>query len=456
MASSFNRRSSSSASSGAKPTFRRATGSAARSGRPASAAPAPERPTAPVRASRPAASYPVRAGKAPVRTRALAAPKAGTGRAIAPVRPDKVAPVRGGVSTAGPQASAAARTKMPATGGSAPRPRVLPAAAAPRTFKSVAASAPKRRPGRSRGPLAGALASVGGAIAAAFASFAGLVGRIPHPKVPRRVLIGVVAGVAAVALVLVVVANSGLFAATDIQVNAGEHLTKAEVETLLEVPEDTNLLNVDTSAIAASLERSPWVSGVTVERKFPHTLVVTPQERTVAAIAYIAADDVAWAVSSDETWIAPVTLSVTADEKGNIIEGTSRLSTGAHVSELTGADAAAALAKQAGAVLLTDVSADVSPASGEAVSSKVIKAGLAYAKGFSSAFLAQVKSISVPSEEAIAADLENGVEVSLGSPENIATKERVITKLLEQEEGVTYINVRTPDSYTFRAADAGN
>ena len=455
MASSFNRRSSSSASSGAKPTFRRATGPAPRPGRAASV-PAPERSAAPARASRPAASYPVRAGKAPARRRALPAPKAGIGKAIAPVRPGKVAPVRGGVSTAGPQASAAARTKMPASGGSAPRPRTLPAATEPRTFKTVAASAPKRRPGRPRGPIAGALGAVGGVLAAAFSSIAALAGRIPHLKVPRRVLIGVAAGVAAVALVLVVVANSGLFAATDIQVNAGEHLTKAEVEALLVVPEGTNLLSVDTSAIAASLERSPWVSGVNVERKFPHTLVITPRERSVAAIAYIAADDVAWAVSSDETWIAPVTLSVTVDEKGDIIEDTSRLSTGAHVSELTGADAAAAIAKQAGAVLLTDVSADVSPASGEAVSSSVIKAGLAYAKGFSSGFLAQVKSISVPSEEAIAADLENGVEVSLGSPENIATKERVITKLLEQEEGVTYINVRTPDSYTFRAADAGN
>ena len=73
-------------------------------------------------------------------------------------------------------------------------------------------------------------------------------------------------------------------------------------------------------------------------------------------------------------------------------------------------------------------------------------------RGFSGEFLAQIKDISIPSVEAISANLDNGVEVSLGDSDDIAKKERVVTKLLSQVEGVTYINVRSPGNYTFRNA----
>ena len=103
-------------------------------------------------------------------------------------------------------------------------------------------------------------------------------------------------------------------------------------------------------------------------------------------------------------------------------------------------------------MLLTDVSADVAPVSGQAVSSKAVKAGLDYVRDFSSEFLGQVKDISTPSVEAISANLNNGIEVSLGDSNDIVKKERVVTKLLSQVEGVTYINVRSPGNYTFRNA----
>ncbi|MFQ7392428.1 MAG: cell division protein FtsQ/DivIB [Collinsella aerofaciens] len=134
------------------------------------------------------------------------------------------------------------------------------------------------------------------------------------------------------------------------------------------------------------------------------------------------------------------------DDQGNVI------TTGQGSNTLTGIDAALALAKHYGAVLLTDVSADVAPVSGQAVSSKAVKAGLDYVRGFSSEFLRQVKDISTPSVEAISANLNNGIEVSLGDSNDIVKKERVVTKLLSQVEGVTYINVRSPGNYTFRNA----
>ena len=257
---------------------------------------------------------------------------------------------------------------------------------------------------------------------------------------------GILAALVVLAIIAIVVINSGLFAATDIQIHGSEHVTKHDAMQLINLPEDTSLFNVDPDQITEGLKQNPWVSGVDVQRQFPHTLIITPTERKVIAIAYISSDDLAWAIGDDDTWIAPLSTSVEVDDHGNVI------TSGEGAKTLTGIDAALALAKHYGAVLLTDVSADVAPVSGRAVSSKAVKAGLDYARGFSSEFLGQVKDISTPSVEAISANLDNGVEVSLGDSDDIAKKERIVTKLLSQVEGVTYINVRSPGNYTFRNA----
>ncbi len=257
---------------------------------------------------------------------------------------------------------------------------------------------------------------------------------------------GILAAVAVLAVVAIVVINSGLFAATDIQIEGSEHVTKHDAIQLISLPENTSLFNVNPDQITEDLKQNPWVSGVDVQRQFPHTLVITPTERKVTAIAYISSDDLAWAIGDDDTWIAPLSTSVEVDDQGNVV------TSGEGANTLSGIDAALALAKHYGAVLLTDVSADVEPVSGQAVSSKAVKAGLDYVRGFSGEFLAQIKDISIPSVEAISANLDNGVEVSLGDSDDIAKKERVVTKLLSQVEGVTYINVRSPGNYTFRNA----
>ena len=141
------------------------------------------------------------------------------------------------------------------------------------------------------------------------------------------------------------------------------------------------------------------------------------------------------------------TLGVSTDAEGNVVEGTVEGG-----QTLTGADAAHALARKDGAILFTDVPTDVEPSTGREVSSEVVLAGLAYANGFSPEFIAQIQSLSLPSVDAITAYLDSGIEVSLGAPDDIETKERVVTRLLEQQQGVTYINVRVPDNYTFRSA----
>lgn len=497
MASSYNRKSNSSASRAAKPTYRRAK---AAGGKKASVGRAPSAARKASSAKRPAAKKPA-AAKKPVTTKK---PAAGAKRALAS------AP--GGKTLKGPAKQAAKPAGLKAKRQGAPaKPALKP------TKRITAAEQGGAAP-----------SSKGSARTPASTARAGILG-LP---IARIGIIAVAALVAAV-VIWVVVANSPIFAASDVVVNGSEHVSQEMVERLVDVPDGTTLLNVDTAAIEESLMQNPWVAGVTIERTFPHTLTITPVERKVAAIAYITSGDVAWAIGTDETWIAPISLSVTVDADGNIVsttgetqeeadaeasgsteegtaggsadaqdgaadtqadgasddaaaaDGTSSdgdaaagdaaadaaagdaasdtggaAATDADTAQdgaasdgnvLTGAQAALAIARRDKAVLFIDIPADVSPASGAEITSDVVLAGLKYADGFSEDFLDQIEDLSLESVEAISANLTSGIEVSLGSPENIALKERVVTELIEQVEGITYINVRDPQSPTYRS-----
>lgn len=419
MASSSDRKLNSSASRASKPTFRRAGG---RSGAPSQ----PQRKS--VMPSKPAGS--VRPAKRPAAGSQLGGRPAAKKVARSAARPSVTPKPAMAVKPSRPIAS-----PKPSLGAKATRPGRALGASKPRMLTSVSASAKSQSGKKGFNPLSsiGALANHATGAASAVKGKGKIVG-------------GILAVLAVLAVVAVVVINSGLFAATDIQIQGSEHVTKHDAIQLIDLPEDTSLFNVNPDQITEGLKQNPWVSGVDVQRQFPHTLIITPTERKVIAIAYISSDDLAWAIGDDDTWIAPLSTSVDVDDQGNVI------TTGEGANTLNGIDAALALAKHYGAVLLTDVSADVAPVSGQEVNSKAVKAGLDYVRGFSSEFLGQVKDISTPSVEAISANLDNGIEVSLGDSDDIAKKERIVTKLLSQVEGVTYINVRSPGNYTFRNA----
>ena len=281
-----------------------------------------------------------------------------------------------------------------------------------------------------------------------------MLGRLPLPHIRKGLVAALAAGLVAIAIAVVVVINSPLFAATQVTVNGSEHVSQDAARQLVKVPDGTTLFNVDKNGILDSLKANPWVMDVNIERTYPHGLTITPVERAVKAIAFITADNIAWAIGEDGAWIAPLSLSIAVDANGAEVQPAADGTLPEGAQQLSGLDAALAIAKRDGALLLTDVPSDTEPKAGEAVESDVVNAGLEYAKGFSAEFVDQIKDLSVASVEAISANLTNGVEVSLGEPENIKEKERVVTKLLSQETGVTYINVREPGAYTFRSAPA--
>lgn len=503
MASSSSRKSNSSASK-QKPTFRRSTGAAsarssASKSRPAAASPKPKKvapartyvaPTKKAASELVSSSKSVRKKVATPRHRQASAMPAPTRRPASAKSTPKVASKTAAKPTL--KATAKPTVKAPTKAIAKAAPQKRSAAAKPtkqakpakrRATASIQTAAKRQAKSAGRSFSMPKVPSVLGMklgkddAARSERPRAGLGTSVSFLHVAVAV---VLAAVVVIGLGAAVVVNSGFFEVTSVVVNGSEHVPQQTAAKLVSVPVGSTLFNLDEDDAVKNLEENPWVDDVRVERQFPHTLVITPQEKTVAAIAYIVSDGVAWAISDENTWIAPVSLAVTTEpaaqdapaedsgegastetgedevvDEGVETDEATDESTDAEAQggeQLTGVDAAMQLARDAGAVLLTDVGTDADPSSGKEVTNEVVLAGLAYATGFSPEFRAQIKDISIPSIEAISANLDSGVEVSLGKPEDIQQKEQVIRKLLEQEQGVTYINVRVADAYSFRSA----
>ena len=431
MASSSSRKSSSSASKAPKPTFRRASASGTGAKKASATVKTRAKAKAPAKAAVSDTAPKVKSAgtyAAPTkRASKSAVPKRAAASAVCSKRPIDVKASRAATVTV-PAAHPSQRKRV----GKLPFRLPLPSRKAP-------TSAESRIPARN--PLAPVLSALGG-----------ILGRLPLPHISRGVVAAVAGGLVALAIAVIVAVNSPLFAATDITVNGSEHVSQEVAQKLVKIDPGTTLFNVDSGKVLEGLQANPWVKDVQIERAYPHGLTITPVERAVKAIAYIAADDIAWAIGDDGAWIAPLSLSIAVDANGAEVQPAKDGTLPEGAQQLAGLDAALAIAKRDGALLLTDVPADIEPKAGEPVESKVVNAGLTYAKEFTPEFIAQVKDLSVASVEAISANLTNGVEVSLGEPEDITEKERVVTKLLSQEQGVTYINVREPGAYTFRSA----
>lgn len=310
-------------------------------------------------------------------------------------------------------------------------PKVPRSTAAPRTSRP----APRRAPG-------GGLPLPGRGGRGAEGPVQPRERRLQHQRDKTLRIAGLVAaGVAALALVALVaffvLRNTAAFSITSIEVEPTEHVSAEDVQSLAQVPAGSTLLNVDTDAIEQALKKNPWVSSASFDRQFPGTLKITIQEQSVDALVLMSSGTVAWYLSDQGTWIEPVMIQPTEDQSA--------------------ADAALAIAKEGGYLLVTDVPATVDPSAGAPATDEVLDAVAQFREGFSASFSAQIVCYRAPSTESISCVLESGVEVSLGAPTDIAEKERIVEGYLaEHEGGLLLINVRVPSSPAYRELSSEN
>ncbi|WP_273395874.1 cell division protein FtsQ/DivIB [Thermophilibacter mediterraneus] len=322
-----------------------------------------------------------------------------------------------------------ARPSGPAPSRPAPRPKASPR---PRAASRPPAASPARA--AAVGGVATAAGSIGRALGRARGGAPARDGRERRQRHQRgQALRLVLVGAGAVAALLLVTAvalfalrDSSVFSIDSVEVEPTAHVTEQDIQNLVKVPAGSTLLNVDLSSIEQALKRDPWVAGVDFERVLPHTLRMTIREQAVDALVVMSSGSIAWYLGDAGAWIQPTSVEAAEGQSVN--------------------DAALAQALSDGCLLITDVPATVSPVAGSEATDGVLAAVEAFREGFSDDFASQIVSFSAPSEDAITCTLQSGVEVLLGAPTDISTKQALVERILaEQPSGsVFYIDVHVP------------
>lgn len=234
------------------------------------------------------------------------------------------------------------------------------------------------------------------------------------------------------------------FKVENVVVNGVEHLTNEEVDQLTDIPEDTTLLKVDTETIKKRLKRDAWIQDVNIVLEFPNTLVINVTERSITAIVEVPTsassintkqakkDSVVrnWAISADHIWLMPVPAKDSEAAKNinpkiyNDVEGVMHI---------------------------VDVSPSVSPEIGSVCTDDVVNCAIDVVSSMTTELKNQVKNVKATDSSSTSLILNNGVEISIGTAEDIRDKERVCLELLAKYEGkISYINVRSASSPTWR------
>ena len=259
-------------------------------------------------------------------------------------------------------------------------------------------------------------------------------------KAPRRDVLKLVMNIVVAVLVVAVLAcgtyvvlrATSAFTIEKLEAASTEHLTSDDIARLANIGEGTTLLNLDDAAIREGLARNPWVDHVDIVREYPDTLRLDVQERKVTMIALMASNGIAWYVGEGNVWIQPASISPSG---GRSL-----------------AEEALAMAQARGALLVTDVPSTIEPQSGALIHDSALEAVTTYLQELPSELSSQIVSFSAANIDALSCVLSSGIEVSLGSASDIATKGAIVLRLIDEHPGeLTYINVRTPSSPSYRS-----
>jgi cell division protein FtsQ len=189
--------------------------------------------------------------------------------------------------------------------------------------------------------------------------------------------------------------QSKWFIAQDVSVTGNERLTIEQISTLAEVPIGNSLMSIDTAAMASQLMTMPEIKVATVERGWPHTILIKVTERTPIAVA--------------------ATVS------------------GFNLIDSQGQNAGVVAAPPAGLLIIS-----AQPDSNAMLGA--IKTLAAIPVQW------QLIGLSAATQDSIVATLGSGAVITFGSSERAADKVEVAQALMEK--GYSVINVSAPDAAT--------
>ncbi len=194
-----------------------------------------------------------------------------------------------------------------------------------------------------------------------------------------------------------VVSSTSLLGLRDIAVSGADPSLADAVRLAADEPEGTPLLLIDTNLVRARIGGLPQVESVTVERSWPHSLLVTVVSRVAVAVTQ----------ANGSLWLM--------DSTGVPFQKVDAAPSGLVTLELA------------------------TPAPGDPAT----RAALTVANAFTSDFRAEVSTVSAPTAHSVSLTLKDGKTVVWGGPDNSAEKMRILPAVLQQP-GQTY-DVSVPD-----------
>lgn len=218
--------------------------------------------------------------------------------------------------------------------------------------------------------------------------------------------------------------------------NGVEHLTQDEMNQLVDIEPGTSLLKVDKETIKKRLKKDAWIQDVDFAVIFPDTFVVNVTERKITAVVEVpvSATDKSirnWAISSDHMWLMPI-----PDKNSEVAKS---------INQQIYSDVE-------GVIHIVDVSPSVSPEIGSFSSDDPVNNAIDVVAAMTTDLKYQVKYVKAADGSSTNIFLNNGVEIAIGTSEDIREKERVSKELLEKYEGrISYINVRNASTPTWRS-----
>lgn len=203
-------------------------------------------------------------------------------------------------------------------------------------------------------------------------------------------------------VILVVVAwwslyQSKWFIAQEVTITGNSRLSAEQISAVAAVPIGNSLMSINPEVISEQIQALPEIKVATVERGWPHAILITVTERT------------------------PIAVAATAS--------------GYNLIDEDGVNAGVVAAPPAG--LLVIAAEPDSPAMTSAIQAlAAIPAEWA------------ITGLSAPTQDSVVATLGNGVVITFGSGERAADKVEVAEALMEK--GYTVINVSAPDAPTIK------
>ena len=189
--------------------------------------------------------------------------------------------------------------------------------------------------------------------------------------------------------------QSKWFIAQEVTITGNSRLTVEQISAVAAVPIGNSLMSINPEVISEQLQALPEIKVVTVERGWPHSILISVTERT------------------------PIAVAATAS--------------GYNLIDSDGINAGVVAAPPAG--LLVIAAQPDSPAMTNAIQAlAAIPAEWA------------ITGLSAPTQDSVVATLGSGVVITLGSGERAADKVEVAQALIDK--GYTVINVSAPDAPT--------